>query len=175
MAKLIAYLMGLSLIAAGGYGIYNAVEDAGKAPEERRDVETEGVIIYKEAVSLRHQAGVTLSTTYRMTYEFKDENGETYQDTENLNASQYSSLAKGQKIAIYYHSDNPWISASRFGTYRSVNDPIYERTPTGERLVFCGMFVVIGTLMIVCCLCFLKEEENGKDERQQLAMAGQWK
>ena len=175
MAKLIAYVMGFCLTAFGGYGIYKAFDDAGKPPEERRDVETEGVIIHMEAVSLRHQVGVTLNTTYRMTYEFQDESGETHQDTENLTASQYSSLAKGQEIPIMYHSSNPRISASRFGSYRSVHDPLFERPSTTERVAFCGLFLGMGILMIVCCLFFLKDEDEGQTVgRGAPAMAGRW-
>lgn len=160
MAKLVAYAMGIGLICFGGYGIFKAFADANGPEVERRDVSTTGKIVALKATSLKHRVGVTLSTTYRMSYEFMDESGEIHQDSETITQAQYESLSRGQELPVQYHSNNPWISATRLGTYRGVNDPIFEPPTVGERIFFCSVFVLIGAAMLVCCMFFLKPDDD---------------
>ena len=69
-------VIGIALMGLGGMGVFNALNDRGEVPEKREDITTEGTVTDMTATQLKHQIGVTLSTTYRVEYAFRANDGE---------------------------------------------------------------------------------------------------
>lgn len=163
----IACLIGTAIILLGFLGVFRAISDIGALPEDRRDVTTTGTVVQLDGTEVRHKIGVTLSTNYSMTYEFFDESGQSRRDSETLNAQQYNALSKGQKIEVKYHSNNPSISASAYGTYRGVDDPIYARSTPVVRILFCLGISLFGLGNILAFVFLVKDEDEPKGIPQQ--------
>lgn len=160
MGNIKVLFLGIGMVGLGGMGVYNALNDSGKAPVEKNDITTQGIVTHLTATDLRHQLAGTLSTTYSMDYSFVAEDGKTYTGQHNnISEAHFNSLTKGQEITVMYHADQPSISgAPHYGTYISVS-AMPDTTPQ-FRLYFCLGFAALGGLIIFYAVWF-NEEPTG--------------
>lgn len=157
MGNLKILILGVAVAGLGIFGTYNAINSFGKAPEEKSDITTTGMVTHLTASELRHRLGVTLDTTYKMRYSFQAEDGETYSGEENLEKAVIERLSEGSQIKVKYHSNNPNINgAPDYGFYLSVN-AISDGTPQ-FRLGFSLGFFALGALIIFYAMKFGDEQ-----------------
>lgn len=168
MGKLTGIIIGAGLVCLGSVGTYNAITSFGRAPKEKTDITTTGVVTDRTATELRHAVGVTLDTTYRIEFSFEAEDGKTYFGEEIVEAAVIDGISEGQEITVKYHSNNPSINAAPdYGYYVSVND--IPSAPPLLRLCVC-----LGTLAggLVVVVLSLRTEDGDQQKRKGSAAQG---
>ncbi len=157
MGNIRVLILGIGMVCLGAFGVYNAINDFGKAPEEKRDVTTTGTVTHLSATELRHALAGTLDTTYHMDFSFVAEDGQTHTgEHSNISEAHFLALHEGQEITVKYHSDQPSINgAPAYGTYVPVS-AMPDATPQ-FRLYFCLGFAALGGLIVFYAVWFNDE------------------
>ncbi len=154
MGNIKVLILGIGMVCFGAFGVYNAINDFGTVPEEKRDVTTTGTVTHLTATQLRHALAGTLNTTYDMDFSFVAEDGSTQTgEHNNISEADFAGLSEGQSITVKYHSDQPSINgAPAYGTYVPVS-AMPDATPQ-FRLYFCVGFAALGGLIIFYAVWF---------------------
>jgi hypothetical protein len=141
-------VFGFLLLAAGSFGVYNAVMSFGQPEVEKRDVTTTGVITRIHGTEVRHTlTNVKLNSQFNFDYKFTAEDGNEYSSSTIVDESEASSLHEGQDITVCYHSHQPSINASvPYGTYVSVDQ--MPNAPPLARLCGCAAIGFVGGLIL---------------------------
>ncbi len=150
MGKKVFFLFGLGVACLGLFGVYNAINSFGKAPVEKEDLTTTGIVTHKEATELRTRlGGLSLDSTYKFSFAFEANDGKTYHGSENVDKALFNSVSKGSKVRVQYHSTNPNINAAPdYGYYVSVSQ-IPEQTPLFRLCFSLGVFGFGGVLLYI--------------------------
>lgn len=133
MGKKTVLGIGVVVLGLSAIGVYNAINDLGEAPVEKKDLSATGIVTDVYADQLEHTAtGVTVSTHYKFEYSFVANDGERYNNTKTIDEAEFNALESGQEITILYHSNQPSLNGAKdFGTYISV-DRLPKSTPQGR-------------------------------------------
>ena len=163
MGKKVLFCVGVGITLLGLYGVVKAIRAYGEPPRERADLETIGTIYELEGEDLKLRlTGTTISSSFKLKYEFVAENGKQYLGWETINEHQFRGLREGGTVTVQYHSSNPNISAAKgYGTYISVAE-LPDYSPK-QRLYGCFGITGFGVFVVAAAL-FIKDEEPPSTE-----------
>lgn len=156
MSRYFLYGLSFVLFGLGCFATVKNLKGLDKAQVKGEDLEAKATVTSKSGTELRHKIGITLDTTYQMSYKFIAADGQTYHGTDNIDAAKFNRVNKGSQINVRYHSTNPNISSGvGFGTYISV-DEMPRLTPLTKLFISLG-FLVSG-IGVFCANHFLVDD-----------------
>lgn len=156
MARYFLYGLSFVLIGLGCFATTKHIGNLNQVQEKGKDLEAKGTVTSKSGMELRHKIGVTLDTTYQMSYKFVACDGKTYHGTDNIDAAKFNRVSKGSQINVRYHSTNPNISSGiGYGTYISV-DELPTLTPLTK--LFIGLGFLVSGIGVFCANHFMVDD-----------------